>query len=212
MAIDFMDQLLNPNAQASATEVDEAAESQGALPPGKYHARLDTVTNKEVGGIKVANLEFRVLAGKFKGRKVSYQLWYGTSETDKEGNPKSQEELEEAKRRIQNEFWHAASVLGLAAKVTTVDGKTVYKLVAGKKDFRDCIPNECIVETKIRKYTTAKGVDGEISEVKMFGLMGLDDPKAKDVAKLESGATRPSMPLPGEGGSGAKQKSLADIV
>jgi len=170
MSIDLTAELFAENATAVVDDVETAASSSGELPPGKYHVRLEGAQQKDVGDMPVWELSFLIIGGAFKGRKTRYSLWLGTKETDKEGNAKSKEKLEEDKKRIRNEFWHAAGVLGLATKTKGTDGKDIYKMAQGKRDFRDVVGAECVVETGLRATKDKDGNDKKYSEVKMFGI------------------------------------------
>lgn len=205
MSIDLTSELFNENATAVVGDVETAAESSGELPPGKYAARLDGATQKEVAGLPLWELLFQVTAGAFRGRKVRYSLWLGTREEDREGGAKTPEQLEEQKKRIRNEFWHAAGVLGLAVKSAGADGKSIYKLAPGKRDFRDVLNAECVVKTKIRAYKTAAGEDRKGAEVEQFGVLSFSDPKAKGVARPAAGSLPPAPAAPAH-------EDLSDLV
>lgn len=173
MSIDLMDELFGENATYDANAADQAAKFAGKIPPGKYTAFLEGVQVKEVGEGTVHELEFKIQGGACNGLKVRYSLFLSVKETDKDGNPKTAEQIAEQKARIKNEFWHTAGVLGLAVKVTK-DGKSEYKLAPGKRDFKDVRGAVAQIETRIRKYRDAKtGEDKETSEIKMFGIQSL---------------------------------------
>lgn len=206
MAIDLTKELFNAEATANVNDVETAASSNGELPPGKYHVRLDGVQNKEAGELNVTEFTFVIASGAFKGRKVRYQLWLGTKETDKDGNPKPADKLAEDTKRIKNEFWHAAGVLGLATK--TADGKS-YAIAKGKSDFKDCLNAEAVVETTLRAYKDAQGNDKKSSEVKMFGLYATNDPK---VAAIVKGGGSVTVPSTSSGSVTAPKRDLKDLV
>lgn len=204
MSIDLTQELFNEAATAVVDEVEGAAATAGELPPGKYHAQLNGVARKEIAGMPVDELSFVVIGGPMRGRKVRYSLWLGVKETDSDGNPKSAEQIEEHKKRSKNEFWHAAGVLGLAQKVGGV-----YKFAPGKRDFRDCLGAECIVETSLRSYKTQQGDDKKAAEVKMFGVYAVNDPKCASVAKAPAGS---APPVGAATGVGVASQDLSDLV
>ena len=183
MSIDLTNELMNEEAYAPVEDVESAAANAGELPPGKYHVRLEGAQNKSVNDKPLWDMSFVVIAGGCVGRKVRYSLWLGVSETDKEGNSKPAEKLEADKKRVRDEFWHAAGVLGLAVKTSGANGKSVYKRAPGKRDFRDVLGADCVVETTVRSYKDASGNDKRNAEVKMFGIFTTNDAKAKDVSK-----------------------------
>jgi len=198
MAIDLTSELLNENATAAADEVEGAAATSGVLPAGKYHARLEGAQQKELGNTPVFELTFEVIGGPYAGRKPRYSLWLGMKETDKDGNSKTPEQLQKGREAISNEFWHAAGCLGLATK-KEVNGKSKYAYAKRKdgtplRDFRDVLGAECIIETKLREYGP-EGDKKQASEVKMFGIHLLSDPKMKDVVRAKPGE-RPAVNVP----------------
>lgn len=193
MAVDLMNELMSAGATAVADDVEKAAESSGELPPGKYAARLEAAQSKDVAELPMWELLFVITAGAYRGRKVRYSLWMGTKETDKEGDTKTPEQIEEQKKLIRNEFFHTAGVLGLAVKAEK-DGKKVYAIAAGKHDFRDVRGAECVIKTKLRAYKTQAGEDRMGAEVDKFGVLSFSDPKAKGVARPAAGTVPPLAP------------------
>ena len=189
MRIDLTNELMNEDATASVDDVETAAASSGELPAGKYHVRLEGAQNKSVNDKPLWELTFVLLAGQFAGRKVRYSIWLGVSECDKDGNPKPADKIAADVKRVKDEFWHAAGVLGLAVKTNGADGKAIYKLAPGRRDFRDVLGADCIVDTTVRAYKDKDGNDKRGSEVKMFGIYALSDPKAKDVVKAATGGS-----------------------
>jgi hypothetical protein len=208
MSIDLTAELLNESATAVVDEIESAAATAGELPPGKYPARLEGAQQKELGGLSTWELLSLVTAGPYKGRKVRYSLWMGTKETDKDGNQKTPEQIEEAKKRIRNEFWHAAGVMGLAVKVPGPNGKPVYKFAPNKRDFRDVLGAEFVVKTKLRAYTTQSGEERKGSEVEQFGVFAFGDPKVKEVTKPAPGSVPPPAASPVAGSS----EDLSDLA
>jgi hypothetical protein len=177
--VDMTDEFFGENPVADATEVDEGVASGGLIAAGMYHAQLTEVKRKEVNGTQVDELVFTILAGQYKGRKTKKQIWYGVN-TDK----KSQAEIEEAKARTKNDFWTTGKALGLAEKVAGADGKLVYRIVKGKKDFREVMDAQCVVKVTQREYEDKKTQEKKkSSEVGLFGVLAADDPKAKDVQR-----------------------------
>lgn len=177
MSIDLMDELMGADATCDASAAEKAAKFAGMVPPGEYQAVLHTATEKDLRDSKIIELEFKLVSGPAKGMKVRYTLFMGVKETDKNGVPRSPEEIEQAKNSIKNNFWTTAAAVGLAKKVTK-DGKASFVKAEGKYNFRDCCDTECVVKTKIREYVDARsGEKKQTSEVAMFGVLPLGDRK-----------------------------------
>lgn len=201
MSIDLTAELMNENATAAADEVEGAAASSGELPAGKYAAMLDGASLK-TGDHPLWELWFKVTAGQFAGRKVKYPVWTSTSENDKDGNRKTEEQMKQSVAKIKNEFFHTAGVLGLAVKTNGV-----YKFVPGKRDFRDVLGAQCVVKTRLRPATTP-GDDRKFPEVEQFGVLSFADPKAKGVERPAAGSVPTHSAPPAE----VKADDLADLA
>jgi hypothetical protein len=216
MAIDLTQELLSQDFAIDAGEVESAAASSGALPDGKYHARLDGAQQKDAGGTPCWDLFFLVLTGPFAGRKPKYTLWMGTSETDRDGNQKSQEDLAEAVKKIKREFSYVATRLGLQTKKVEGTGPNAKKTYVFAKradgtplrDFRDLIgQSEVVIETKSRT-NDFKGEKRTFTEVAKYGVWRLDEPEAKDVSKAKPGE-RPAVSVPS---AAAASRDLSDLA
>jgi hypothetical protein len=209
MSFDLTDELLNTERTSAADQVDAAAASAGEIPPGKYPARLEGATRKEVAGLSMWEMYFLITGGQYRGRKVKYALWTSSKGTDKDGCPLSADDLDRMKQQIINEFDHAGRVLGLKTKVAqTGGGKAVYKTTAGKHDFRDCIGAECVVETKLRAASDP-GDTRKFPEVVKFGLHAYGDPKAKGIDRPAAGSL-PAATAPAP--NAAATESMDDLV
>ena len=153
---------------------------------------LESADLKSVGESKLFEMWFRILGAPYRGRKGRYQLWLTVPATTKQGEierARTPQETAEAKQEIANEYWGAAVVLGMAIKKDTDKGP-VYEKLPGKKDFKDCLGAQAIIETKIKKD---KNDPGRVyCEVKQKCVFSIIDPKH------QKGVSMGNPPAPGE--------------
>jgi hypothetical protein len=155
----------------NATDLDTKINESKSVPPGKYHAALDSakkVTNK-TSGDEGYELTFAILHGPQKG-KTSKMWLYKSSEKD-------------AKDRLIVISYR----LGLLNKVGDK-----FARVEGKHDFTDALGTQCVIELVPSKKKADDGKyieDKTQGQIAYAGVYKLDDDRVKDVNKDKNAVT-----------------------
>lgn len=167
---------------ASWDDDDRDLKLAGAIPEGRYHARLTSAAEKAAGEFVLDELKFEILHGPYKGKVIEEDLFHSGKDDDKTKKAK-------VKRRT---YYHR---LGLLTK-SEVNGEKKYALAPGKHHIRDCIGAEVIIDVKVadEKWTDKK--TGEAKSMKKnrlayIGVFKLDDPEVANVPR----ATGPRPPV-----------------
>lgn len=168
-------------------DVERGIAMAGAIPEGKYHARLAEATGiEQAGSYNVVRLKFQVLTAPYAGKLIEETLFLEGSDDEKTQKAKQRRML----------FMHR---LGLLRKVEQHSRKR-YVPVEGKHGFTDCLGQECVIAVKVRDETyTPRGKTEKVTFKKNVleyeGVFELIDPKVKDVKRGSStGHAAPSMP------------------
>lgn len=163
----------------------------GAIPEGKYHARLVEATDAERGEYTVDALKFEILHGPFVGKIIEETVFHTGSDDAKTAKAK-------VKRRT---YYHR---LGLLTK-TEVNGEKKYALTPGKFHLRDCLGAEVVIDVEVfdDQFTAKPGTKnaGQLIKIKKnrltyMGIYKLDDPKVKDVPRGKSNGVYTPPPAP----------------
>jgi len=155
--------------------VEASMASGGLVPEGIHHAALSGCREVQANsGSEGRELTFKVLAGPGAGLEVKETLWISA-------DPKAKS------RRIL--FMHK---LGLLRKVAAGD-RNQYVPVEGRHDFTDCLGAECLIDVRHVEDTWTDKKSGKErkankAELTFGGVMGLDDPRGKDVPRGKPGA------------------------
>lgn len=147
----------------SVDSVEQFAETGGLLPPGKYHVRLERVTNRQsqMGGTG-AECEYTVVAGPFAGATVKDTLWA----------PDAANQRPDQVKKTRDRFVLFGLRLGMFR--SGPNGK----VVTVKQELGECVGAEVVVEVTHR--AGQKG--GTFANVGYAGVWSLTDPKVRDVA------------------------------
>lgn len=167
---------VNPN------DVEGIAGSDGLIPKGKYHVRLDGASDrmsKQPGGGMGSDLEYKILAGPCAGQTIKDTVWH----------PHENQEEDRAKK-TKNRFALFAHRLGLVA--FNPQSKK-YELANGKNSFGDVLGAEAVIEVTHRTYKRDDGGTGTAINVTFGGIWSVDDKAVKDVPKAKSGG-QPAKP------------------
>lgn len=181
-----MNALLDELDLAADVEQDEQQLAMaGAIPDGKYHARLVEAAEDQAGEYDVVRLKFQILSRPYAGKIVEETLFLTGSDADKTDKARQRKRM----------FCHR---LGLLTKSPNpADPKRhIYALVPGKQHLRDCLGAECIIDVKVqeREFEGKKGnmVKYKDNKLQWEGVFELNDPKVKDVPRGKSDAPLPA--------------------
>jgi hypothetical protein len=161
---------LNPDELPDATEIDAAIGASGLIAPGRYHAALVEVEEKDVADTRKTALVFQILSGKFAHRKVARDLFHHGRDAEKTA-------------LCRNEMIHFATKLGVMVKVQGPGGQPRYVYAEGHTDFADSLQCECVIDVANEPYDRKDPKGRQTARVRMFGIYGLTDKEGVECMK-----------------------------